>query len=256
MSLASAVAAPGPGDRRMWAVGRVLEVDGGAARLRVRVDGGQAWLPHVAGTYTVDDSVVVLRDPVAGQVVLGQIGALAAEEVLDTSTGSGVEVATVLVRPTWSGTWRVDRSAWGRWTTIASSDLTDLYQGSGSGSGTLYGLAVYGAQLSGLGATSVLRARVHLIHNGSGYGATTFTVRPTAASSQPAGAPTFAGDTVVSASIGPGGRTTVDLPASVATGLGDGTYGSLGLVGAGYGGVRGANHPEGMAVEFTFERET
>lgn len=241
------------GDSRPWTVGQVAEVDGPNARLLVLMDGGQVWLPHAAGTYTVDDTVAVLRDPYragAGQFVLGQIGAAPTPDALPEVPAE--EFFTTVIRPSGSASYRTSVSAWDRWTTIASSDLADLYQQGAAPTytppGEIHGLAWYGSQISGLGASTISSVDVALVHNGSGYGAVAFTVQGTAASSRPAGAPSPSGDTVASSAIGPGGRTSVRLPATLAEDLRTGAAASLALVGSGYGGLKGYTHPEGMAL--------
>lgn len=241
-------------DLRPWTTGQVLAVDGTGVRLQVRVDGGDVWLPYVAGTYSVNDTVAVIRDngSGSGQLVTGKLGAAAAPPPTAIAPPTTQRFTTV-IRPVGSASYRVDRTAWDRWTTIASTDLADLYQaGVGDPPGVMYGLAWYGAQVSGLGATSIDSIDVVLQHNGSGYGAAAFVVQGSAASSKPAGAPSFTGSTVTSSSVAIGGRTTVRLPSTVAESMRTGGISSLGITGTDYGGVKGATHPEGMALQVSY----
>lgn len=243
------------GDLRAWTTGQVLAVDGVGIRLQVRLDGGDVWLPYVAGTYAANDTVAVVRDPLgsgSGQLVVGKLGAAAAPAVPSIPAATSQRF-TAVIRPVGSASYRVVRSAWDRWTTIASTDLADLYQAdAGDPPGTMYGLAWYGSLVSGLGATSIDYIDVVLQHNGSGYGAAAFVVQGSAASSKPAGAPSFTGSTVTSSSVAIGGRTTVRLPSTVAESMRTGGISSLGINGTDYGGVKGATHPEGMALQVSY----
>src|SRR5699024_5471217 len=70
------------------------------------------------------------------------------------------------INPQWSGSYRTIRAAWDRWNVDRYGGRSTLYQGSGSGSGTMKGLACYGNQITNLKAISI--EKMVLIVKGAG----------------------------------------------------------------------------------------
>lgn len=160
-----------------------------------------------------------------------------------------------LIRPTWSGSYRQSRGTWNSWNT--HDDLTNLYQGSTSSSGTLIGLAVYGTLIRDLGAKSIERVRLTLVSQGRyGYGSPiTYGVRGASNGTRPSGAPSLTGatSTVAVPGYGQAGKTaTLDLPASVCEGMRTGAIRGLALVGSAWGALRGTSHAAGMALSIDY----
>lgn len=241
------------GDRRMWTVGQLLGVDTAANRLLVSVDGSPSVaLPFVPGAYDGITTVFVLRDPDgsgAGQMVLGPCYSMPEPPPPpppqdDPAQPPALVTQTVTVRPTWSGTWRVVRSAWDRWNTDRYGGRSTLYQGSAYGSGDLIGLAVYGEQLVSLGATEITRVVVSTpLATGSGDA----TVQGSPHGSKPSGAPTVSGATA-------SGASAVELDASVREAMRTGSVKGLATVGASYRGTYGTSKANGMSLAVTYTR--
>ena len=149
------------------------------------------------------------------------------------------------------------RASWGRW-----GDSADVYQGNSGESGQLWGLACYGEQITGLGASAILSATVTLAQNGgSGYsGNWVATVRGCASGTLPGTAPTYLGDTATATLPGSGkDGAAVDcvLPATVREQLRTGNIKSLGLVGAPYGATYGAGRRgNAWALALTYQLTT
>lgn len=252
MELAAALTARGAGDRRPWAVGRLLRIDSAANLAGVSIDGSpEVLLPYAPGVYTDVTTVLVLRDPYgsgAGQMVLCPYYAEAAPPPPPPSQDDpevvGTVTETALVRPTWSGTWRQVRSAWDRWNVDRYGGRSTLYQGDAYGSGPLTGLATYGDQLVSLGAVEFTRVVVSTpVATGSG----TVVVQGAPHASKPSGAPQPSGETA-------SGTTKVDLSATVREGLRTGVVKSLATVGSAYRGTYGTSRADGMALSVTYTR--
>lgn len=255
MDLAQALSPSG--DRRPWVIASLLAVDTVANRASVSIDGSLAvWLPYVPGTYTGATTVFVLRDPHssgAGQLVLGPAGveavpavpppaAPAAPEAQDP-LGAG-EQATVLIRPTWSGTYRVIRAAWDRWNTDRYGGRSTLYQGDSFGSGTLKGMAVYGTAVRDLGALRIVSIVVSTpIATGSG----SVVLQGSPSGTKPAGAPSVSGATA-------SGTTSVSLPSPVCESFRTGDLRGLVSNGASYRGTYGTSKANGMTLAVTYIR--
>lgn len=164
------------------------------------------------------------------------------------------ETVTVTIRPTWSGTYRHNRSAWDRWNVDRYGGRSTLYQGSAHGSGSLTGLAVYGTRVRDLGAISITRIEVTLRGAGLVEGSyPSITVQGSPHGSKPSGAPSSSGDTA-SGSPGKSGTAKVALPSSVREAFRTGDVRGLALVGSGYGAVRGTSAADGMALRITYTR--
>lgn len=225
-------------------------------------------VPATPSTYTGVTTVAVLMDPEKGTPVrvLGPAGAPPEELIVEPprpssdpvvnpdSPGSTRVVRGKVVLPSFTGTYRVSRSAWGRW-----NDAADVYQAGSASSGTLYGLAAYGNQITALGASSITRARLTLVSNGAGFvPAWDAVVRGSVNGTRPAGAPSYAGDTVTVSVPGygkTGQSATVELGATMREALRDGTARGLGLVGATYGGTLGIGRGNGSAWALSLDYE-
>lgn len=254
MDLASALTTGRVGDRRLWTTGRLIGIDTTANRARVSVDGSpEVLLPFVPGVYDGITTVFVLRDPDsrgAGQFVLGPCYAEAAPPPppppQDDDPAEPVKTVTetALIRPTWSGTWRVSRSAWDRWNVDRYGGRSTLYQGSAYGSGTLIGLAVYGDQVASLGALEITRV---VVSTPPATGSGDVTLQGAPHGSKPAGAPSPSGVTAA-------GATAVELPSTIREGMRTGSVKSLACVGGNYRGTYGTSRPAGMALSVTYTR--
>lgn len=253
----------------VWSPGTVTSINTGTNRLTVTLDaleGASVTVPHGAGTYTVGARVIVLLDfhSGMGHVVLTTLGnppppPPPPPPPTPPPPKPTERTYTAVIRPTWSGTYRVNRAAWDRWNTGTYGGRSDLYQDGSSSSGDLIGLATYGAQIVALGATAITAVTVALVSNGSGLSgsAWTATVQGSASASQPAGAPAFTGATASGSVAGYGGvgkTTSVALGATMRDGLRTGAIRSLGLVGSGYGGVYGTGRADGMALAVTYSK--
>lgn len=206
-------------------------------------------VPAVPSTYTGVTTVYVSMDSGRPVLVTGPAGtpvfiaepAPAAPSTVETVTG-------IVVAPTVSGTWRVDRAAWDRW-----NDATDVYQAGSASSGVLSGIACYGDQIANLGLDSITRARLTLVSNGAGYSASwSAAIKGATHSSLPATAPTLAAtsSSVTVPGYGyDGSVVTLDLDATTCENLRDGTWPSLGLGTTGtYGGTRGTRDSRGWVL--------
>ena len=255
MDLAKALAA-NPGDRRQWVTAQLLDIDTVTNRAQVSIGGSLAvWLPFLPGVYTNITTVFVLRDVAgsgAGQLVLGPCYAeveppppppAPPPDVQDPDDPT-LRTLTALVRPNFSGTYRVIRSAWDRWNVGRYGGSSTLYQGSAFGSGELVGLATYGTAVKNLGALKILSIRVSTpLATGGGNAS----LKGSAMGSEPAGAPTHAGDTFT-------GSSFVDLDAATCESFRTGAARGLATVGGSYRGTRGTSHPSGMALSVTYQR--
>lgn len=233
------------GDARLWCTGRLLQIDTVNRRMLVSLDNSPGtWLPYVPGDYTGITTVFVLLSPVSGQLVQGPCYAEAVAPIPPPPTPAPAQDVTVVIAPTWSGTWRADRGAYDRWNTDRYGGRSTLYQGSGFGSGPLTGLATYGDQVVGLGAASISSVVVATpLATGSGA----IGLRGTPAGAKPAGAPAPAGSTAT-------GTDTVALPPDMCEALRTGAAKSLASVGAAYRGTYGTSRADGMALTVTYKR--
>ena len=246
-NLAAALAVPGAqADQRLWTTGQVVSIDAGASRIVVTLDGGgHVRLPHLTGTYAVNDTVAVLRDAQAGHLILGKLGAAPAPPsgIDGGAGGTGAASFTALIRPTWSGTYRTG-SGWDRLNVTRYGGRSDLYQGNAYGSGVLTGLAVYGDQIVGLGASTItsITARVVLSNN-----AGTPQLQGSPSGTQPAGAPSVSGATA-------SGFGDVALPSTVCESMRTGALKGLVTNGATYVAIRGTSLADGMTLTVTYTK--
>ena len=224
-------------------------------RAIVSVDGSQPIsLPFVPGVYTGYTTVHVLCDPGKGGRAVLVLGPAGVQVVDPGDPTSGVPLppppppasvtATATILPTWSGTWRTGQR-WDQWNVGRYGGRSDLYQGNAYGSGVLKGLAVYGDQIVGLSALTIVSATVTMnVSTGSG----TPTVQGCASGTPaPAGPPSSSGATS-------SGTGAVDLDSTICEGLRTGTVKGLALVGSGYVAVYGTGRADGMALRITYTR--
>lgn len=237
--------------------GILLATDATAYRVKVSIDDGQpVWLPTLVpiSAYTGAQTVNVLRNAITGraEIVAGPCGPWTAEGV-PTPPGppASTQTATATILPTWSGTWRGTR--WDNWNVGRYGGRSDLYQGNAHGSGPLVGLATYGDQLVGLGATAISSIALTVERNGSG-GAAAVTVQGSPHGTPPAGAPSSSGDTASSGSLAATAKGQIALTTNMREALRTGAAKGLCLVGATYAGVFGTSRGDGMALFVTYTR--
>lgn len=244
------VAAVGP----LWRSGTVTVIDAPNSRLTVTVNGVAMVLPHVSGTYTVSAVVAVLLDPAypEGGLVMGPLGnppappppplAPVAPPVPVVPT---VATFIAVILPIWSGSWRGIRAAYDRWNASQYGGPSSLYQGSAYGSGPMTGIAVYGDQVAGLGALSIVTMTVDSV---LATGAGTPIFQGTAQGTSYPGAPAPFGASAA-------GSGEVDLTASgIAEEFRVGSMKGLCTVGGDYLAVRGTSLGNGMALRVTYTK--
>lgn len=241
-------APPDRGDPRSWCTARLLApVNNTTNRALVSIDGSAGvWLPFLPGVYTNITTVFVDLDRHAGARVTGPCYA---EDPVVVPPAPAPDPdpqpdITVVIRPTWSGTWRSIRSAYDRWNTDRYGGRSTLYQGAAFGSGTLVGLAVYGDQVAALGAASISSIVVTTkLATGSGD----VTLQGTPAGSQPGGSPAPTGETAT-------GTAQVALTAAMREAFRTGSAKSLATVGVAYRGTYGTSAADGMALTVMYKR--
>ena len=219
-------------------------------------------LPAVASTYTGVTTVHVLMDAETGRprMVLGPAGTPEPETLPPPAvppTPEAPRVQTVTGRvivPSASGTWRTSRSGWDRWNLAG-----DVYQAGSASSGPLSGLAVYGNQITSLGASRITRGVLTLVSSGNAAGSSwTADVRPSAHASLPGSAPTYLATPPASVAV-PGYRrdgavVTVELTPAILENLRTGAAASLGLATLGdYGGTRGIRDSRAWTLALDYE---
>jgi hypothetical protein len=241
-----------------FAIASLISVDTGAQRATVTLHGSQPiTLPYIADLdFTGYTTVLVGCDQLQGRAlwVLGPVGEQDDPPDPPPPPPTTVTVAKTIL-PVTTGTWRVSRSAWDRWEG-GDGALTDLYQGSGYGSGTLIGFAGYGDQVVGLGATSITAATVSVTRVNTGTTSpVTLTVQGSPSGTRPGSAPTYSGDTA-GVSLGRGASGTVTLTSSMREALRTGAAKGLALVGGTYAGCKGLTRADGMALRLTYTKST
>jgi hypothetical protein len=207
-------------------------------------------LPAIPSTYTTTVRAwVFTNDRGAPVLVLGPTEEAAPEPPPPPPEPPppATQQVTVSIGAQWSGTFRHIRGAWDRWNTDRYGGRSTLYQGNKYGSGQLNGLAVYGAQLTNLGAISIDRVRVKLNGVGLSGAEGTPVVQGSPHGSQPGGAPSGTGGSA-------SGWGWVDLPADIREQMRTGAVRGLVLVGPGYNAVGGAGNGDGMVLSVTFTR--
>lgn len=236
--------------------GEVTAISSGTGILTIETAGGSVELPYTAGTYSVGAMVHVLRDPAQfGQpaFVLGPQGGYAGADPSTPGGGAGnpgqASNRQIVIVPQWSGSWRGAYSRWDSWNTDRYGGRSTLWQGNDYGSGAMTGLATYGDQIVGLGATSIEKMFVSVYRGDSSTSAgKAATLQPSPHGSQPGGAPSASGATVTGPSLAPGQSAQVELPSSVYDGFRTGAYKGLATVGGDYAGFLGTSRADGMAL--------
>lgn len=249
------------GDPRTIRTGLVLSVNSSARRVVVSIDGSSgSSMPYTgdAADYSAGMAVAVMRTPGTpgmNQWCIGSAGIPLDGDIPDVDEGPSTSVTvTRTISPTWSGTWRDDRSAWDRWNTSSYGGRSTLYQGDGHGSGDLTGLATYGQQIVALNATAITSMTLTL--KGASLSEAsypTITVQGATNGYKPAGAPTTAGSTF-NGSPGRSGTDTVTINSTVREAFRVGTYKGIALVGASYGAVRGTATAGAMTLTITYTK--
>jgi len=245
-------------------IGVVVAVDAPANRVKVAIHGGAgSWViaaPPLSN-YIVGRTAAVLVNPLEGgraQCVLFPVldpGSTPGETDLPDSTGedpSSTKTRTVVIRPKWSGTYRVDRSAFDRWNETKYGGRSTMYQGDAHGSGDLIGLCVYGNQIRDLGATTI--DSMVLTVRGAGLNEVsypTIEIKASTNGSKPGGAPNGSGSSF-NASPGKDGVVKITVPSGLYSSFADGTYKGFSLWGSSYGAVRGTSAADGMALKITY----
>ncbi|MCB2412460.1 hypothetical protein LGT39_06300 [Demequina sp. TTPB684] len=244
--------------------GILLAVDTDTNRVQVSVDGSSGvWIPYLAGSYTVGDIVWVFRENLpgtSGMICLGRVGGtseVGAPEVPDAPPTTEAAVATIL--PTWTGTWRVSRSAYDQWNASRAEygGRATLYQGDAFGSGQLYGLALYGNQIKDLGAVSIESIALTLRDASLSLGSRPAMVVRAATNTNASAAPAATGATMNPAALAKGAVTTLALDGSLLESFRTGALQALATVGVGssaYNAVRGTSDADGMALTVNYTR--
>lgn len=227
-------------------------------RVRTSTDGGTSWAPTVTTTALSQTFGIGQGTTVTVQVaalVSGTWTLWSASVALTYPLPTGsVQLATVAVQPSDSGTFRVSAGAWDRWNTDRFGGARDVYQGSAYGSGTLIGWVGYGDRIAGLGATEIVSARLWVRRTSWGYPSDprSVTVQGSASGTQPGGAPTGSGATASSGTVTGENVTSIDLPATVCEALRTGAvkgFITTGSAAAGWYGTDGS-----MGLEITYRK--
>lgn len=246
-------ATPPPRSERVIVVAQLAGIDGD--RALVSVDGSPPIrLPYLPGVYEGITTVVCLCNPTDGGRAVWVLGPVGTQvEPPPTPTPADTVAASATILPTSTGTWRAVRGAWDRWEG-GDGALSDLYQGSYGSSGPLVGLATYGDQLVGLGATEITSVSVSVTRVGTGStDPVALVVMGSPHGSRPAGAPSGAGETA-QVVLTRGASGPIVLPASVREGMRTGAVKGLVLVGGAYAGAKGLTRADGMALSVSYRR--
>lgn len=199
----------------------------------------------VGGTLTVQ---------VAAVNAAGQSAWSASSSITYAAPAPTTRQEQVVIRPTWSGSYRASSGQWDRWNTDRYGGRSTLYQGSGRGSGTMRGLATYGTQLRDLGAISIDAITVTMPGAGLAETPVTIVVQGSPDGSQPGGAPSSSGETASGGQSSTGATAWASLPPSIREDFRTGAVQGLALVGSDYGAVLGTAAADGMALTVTYTR--
>lgn len=246
---------------QMLVGGVVRAVNAAAGTLTVRALDVDYELPYPPGTYAVGTPVHVVRSASRyglPEFVLGPLANYVPSNPGQPGGGAGNpgqlvdRQATIL--PEWSGSWRSQFSRWDSWNTDRYGGRSTLWQGNGSGSGAMTGLAAYGDQITGLGAQQITRMLVSVYRADSSFSNPRVAVlQPSPNGAKPGGAPAGSGATASSPGLSPGQGAQVDLPGSVFEAFRTGAAKGLITVGSDYAGFSGTPdrapvHADGMAL--------
>lgn len=221
-------------------------------------------VPAIPGVYAGVTVVRVLMQggrPVlclgpAGSIPVGPLGPGTISPP-PPSTAGQTQTVTRTITPTATGTYRVSYGRWGETNHEVWGNAADVYQGSPSTAGQLWGLATYGNSITSAGFVSITSGTLTLAqatHTGLS-GAWTATVQ--GSSSVPSGgAPSFSGATFT---IGMPGRSvsgtrSATIPGALLEELRTGAKRSLGLAGSPYGITLGlGRHGQAWVLSLTGE---
>lgn len=248
-------------------LGRLTAINTSQVRGTVTIDGVSYVLPYIPSTYTAPSDVWVMLSPKGGgtpQIIMGPNSNPPPPPEPDPDPEVPIPTppppppSTIsrkaTITPSWSGSYRSNRSAWDRWnaTNNTYGGRSTLYQGNAYGSGAMKGLATYGNQIANLKALSI--EKMVLIIKGAGlslgsYPAMTFQGSPHG--SKPSGAPSSSGATV-SGSPGKSGTVRIELPAAMREAFRTGGVKGLCTAGTGYNAVRGTGTAGAMSLEIEY----
>jgi hypothetical protein len=251
-------------DAQQFKTGILMAVDTVKNRVQVSVDGSPGvWMPYLAGSYTVGDMVWVFTEKLpgaTGMICHGRVGGTPGVDLPTApDAGGDTEEVTTIIRPQWTGSWRVSRNAYDRWNEGRAEygGRATLYQGDGFGSGQMYGLALYGSQVVDLAAIAITKITLTLRDAGLSLATRPAMSVRAATNTDHSAAPSPTGVTMSPAALARGAVTTLDLDASLLDSFRTGTLQALAMVGAGsgaYNAVRGTSDADGMALAVTYTR--
>ena len=249
-------------DVRRKVTGIVDSIDTSANRLYGSVNESQPIaMEYVAGSYTVGEMVDCTLEYLGGTVkgfVHGRTGGTPAVTLPTVPAAPPATVeATAVIVPERTGTWRQTR--YDNWNVSRAEygGRSTLYQGSGFGSGQVYGLALYGDHIKNLGAIAIT-AMVLTIRDA----ALGITSRPAmeiraATNTDTSAAPAFTGVTMTAPALASGQVSTLNIDASLFDSFRTGAIKALATVGVGtskYNALRGTSAADGMALTITYTR--
>lgn len=228
----------------------------GSGTVTVTWNGSATVLPAIPSTYTVGQTAWVDTDDWGTPFLVrgpSSIPAPAPEAPPDVPDTGGTVQARTQIGPQWSGTWRQTR--WDNWNVSRFGGRSDVYQGSGYGSGPLVGLVTFGDQLANLGALSIDAISVSARRNDwADAGAAALTVQGSPHGSQPGGVPSGTGSTATTNAVGKGGWASTQLAGDVREGMRTGAIKGLVAVGGAASGWGGTGTPGSMVLDVLFTR--
>lgn len=229
-----------------------------SGNLTVTFDGASVVLPAPMGAYTVGQSAWIALDDWGQPVlVIGPNGAVNTGGTLPGGGGSSgptTVTAFATIGPQVTGTWRSNVSRWDSWNPNRYGlGATPIYQGNGYGSGPLVGFAGYGDQVVNLGAISIDDITMQAVKGADGNSAA-LTVQGSPSGGRPGGAPSSAGDTASTGSIGSGGTGALAFTANMRDAFRTGAAKGLAAVGGQYGGFGGFGVPPSFVLQIRYTK--
>lgn len=244
----------GPGaDRGVRAVAALISTDPDQITATVSLYGSPPLtLPMVAGQYHRVNTVYVLLDNGKPVLVAGPAALpapLPAPTPAPAPPAPKTVTVTKTVTPTWTGSWITS----GRWNQGRME--RSVFQGRYSRWGPYQGVAVYGQQVTALGATAITAATLTVVGQGGGTYMFTPVIQAVREGTRPGGAPSLIGQRHVHGRVSNKATHRVSLPASIREALRTGAARGLALVGPDYGRTGGTDTPAGMALTLTYEKQ-
>ena len=225
--------------------------------LTVTVAGASHVVPAPSGAYTVGQSAwIALDDWGVPVIAIGPDSSTSSGGGSGSTPGgaAGSVVATASIGPQVTGTWRSNFSRWDSWNPGRYGlGNTPIYQGDAYGSGPLIGYAGYGDQVANLGATSIEDISMVAVKGGDGLSAV-LTVQGSAAGTRPGGAPSGAGDSASSGSIGSGATGGLAFTTAMREAFRTGASKGLVAIGGQYGGFGGFGVPPSFVLQIRYTR--